>query len=314
MLSRRHLRVKVSQVLYTCEMDKDVSLNELDKYLHNLLQKSEELYYLILIYLMDIASYSKLYKERKSSKLLATVEDLNTDDTLSNNPIILYLAKSAAFQSHIKRLKIIPMVDSTEVKRMFEALVQKDKYQEYTKKQDKTIEDERSILIYIVKKIIDNSEDLFMQLDADFLNLSDDFHVLNFLLQKDIEKFSNEHTNNFIFSVESDKEDLIYCKDLLEMTYKNQKEIEKRIEPKLKGWDLDRIAVIDMVILKMAVSEFLYFPFIPVKVTMNEYIEIAKNYSTPKSKDFINGLLDKLMHDLKSKGEIVKKGRGLVEH
>lgn len=314
MLSRRHLRVKVSQVLYTCEMDKDVKLPELDKYLHNLLSKSEELYYLLLIYLMDITQYSKLYKERKTSKLLATKEDLNTDDTLSNNPIINYLHKSAAFQSHIKRLKIIPMVDSTEVKRMFETLVTKDKYLEYISNKERTLDDEKAILIYIVKKIIDNSEDLFMHLDAGFLNLSDDYHVLNFLLQKDIEKFSADHTNNFIFSVESDKEDLDYCKDLLEYTYKNHKELEKRIEPKLKGWDIDRIAVIDMVLLKMAVSEFLYFPFIPVKVTMNEYIEIAKNYSTPRSKDFINGLLDKLMHDLKSNGEIVKKGRGLVEH
>lgn len=314
MLSRRHLRVKVSQVLYTCEMDKDVKLPELDKYLHNLLSKSEELYYLLLIYLMDITQYSKLYKERKTSKLLATKEDLNTDDTLSNNPIIAYLHKSAAFQSHIKRLKIIPMVDSTEVKRMFETLVTKDKYLEYISNKERTLDDEKAILIYIVKKIIDNSEDLFMHLDAGFLNLSDDYHVLNFLLQKDIEKFSADHTNNFIFSVESDKEDLDYCKDLLEFTYKNHKELEKRIEPKLKGWDMDRIAVIDMVLLKMAVAEFLYFPFIPVKVTMNEYIEIAKNYSTPRSKDFINGLLDKLMHDLKLNGEIVKKGRGLVEH
>ncbi len=314
MLSRRHLRVKVSQVLYTCEMDKDVKLPELDRYLHHLLSKSEELYYLILIYLMDITQYSILYKEKKSSKLLATKEDLNTDDTLSNNPIIIYLQQSAAFQSHIKRLKIIPMVDSIEVKRLFEDLVHKDKYKEYILKSDKTIEDEKGILIYIIKKIIDNSEDLFMHLDAGFLNLSDDFHVLNFLLQKDVEKFTTEHTNNFIFSVESDKEDLDYCKMLLELTYKNQKELEKKIEPKLKGWDMDRIAIIDMVLLKMAVAEFLYFPFIPVKVTMNEYIEIAKNYSTPRSKDFINGLLDKLMHDLKTNGEIVKKGRGLVDH
>lgn len=314
MLSRRHLRVKVAQVLYTCEMDKDISLSQLDKYLHNLLSKSEELYYLILIYLIDITQYSKLYKERKTSKMLATAADMETDDSLSDNPIIQYLQKSAAFQSHVKRLKIIPMVDSTEVKRLFETLVQKDKYVEYLHKTDRTIEDEKAILVYIIKKIVDNSEDLFMHLDASFLNLSDDFHVLNFLLQKDIEKFSQEHTNNFIFSVESDKEDLDYCRDLLELTYKNQKDLEKRIEPKLKGWEMDRIAIIDMVLLKMAVAEFLYFPFIPVKVSMNEYIEIAKNYSTPRSKDFINGLLDKLMHDLKSNGEIVKKGRGLVEH
>lgn len=314
MLSRRHLRVKVSQVLYTSELDKDIGIQDLSTYMHHLLGKSEELYYLILIYLIDISQYALLYKERKTSKLLATQDDLNTDASLSENQIIQYLNKSAEFQSHIKRLKIIPMVDRSEVKVMFEKLVTKTKYIEYTQKKDKTFEDQKEILTYIVKKIIDNSEDLFMHLDASFLNLSDDFHVVNFLLQKDIEKFSTEHKNNFIFSVESDKEDLDYCAELLEMVFKNRKQLETYIEPKLKGWDMDRVAVFDLVLLKMALAEFLYFPYIPVKVTMNEYIEIAKNYSTPKSKDFINGLLDKLMHDLKSKGEIMKKGRGLVEY
>ena len=121
------------------------------------------------------------------------------------------------------------------------------------------------------------------------------------------------HTNNFILSVEGDKDDLNFCKELLELTFIHDKKMLDIISPKLKGWEIDRIAIMDIIILKMALTEMMYFPFIPVKVSMNEYIDIAKSYSTPKSKDFINGILDKIMHELKQEGHIVKKGRGLME-
>lgn len=313
MLSRRHLRIKVMQVLYTQELEHTLSLNAQNKYLENLLSKSEELYYLILIYLIEITQYSIEYKDKKSAKLLATFEDKAINVSISDNPIINHLRSSKEFQSHIKRLKIQDMVSDIEVKNLFESILKREKYIQYCTKEDKTLDDHKEVLIHIIKKIIDNSEDLFMHLDADFLNLSDDFHTINFLLQKDIDKFDFAHTNNFIFSVEGDKDDLNFCKELLELTFIHDKKMLDIISPKLKGWEIDRIAIMDIIILKMALTEMMYFPFIPVKVSMNEYIDIAKSYSTPKSKDFINGILDKIMHELKQEGHIVKKGRGLME-
>lgn len=313
MLSRRHLRIKVMQVLYTQELEHTLSLNAQNKYLENLLSKSEELYYLILIYLIEITQYSIEYKDKKSAKLLATFEDKAINISISDNPIINHLRSSKEFQSHIKRLKIQDMVSDIEVKNLFESILKREKYIQYCTKEDKTLDDHKEVLIHIIKKIIDNSEDLFMHLDADFLNLSDDFHTINFLLQKDIDKFDFAHTNNFIFSVEADKDDLNFCKELLELTFIHDKKMLDIISPKLKGWEIDRIAIMDIIILKMALTEMMYFPFIPVKVSMNEYIDIAKSYSTPKSKDFINGILDKIMHELKQEGHIVKKGRGLME-
>ena len=313
MLSRRHLRIKVMQVLYTQELEHNLSLQQQTKYLESLLSKSEELYYLILVYLIEITQYSIQHKDKKSAKLLATTEDKTTNISISVNPIINHLKASKEFQSHIKRLKILDLVSDLEVKNLFESILKREKYTLYCLNEDKSLTDHKEILIHIVKKIIDNSEDLFMHLDADFLNLSDDFHTINFLLQKDIEKFDLSHTNNFIFSVEADKDDLNFCKELLELTFVHDKRMLEIISPKLKGWEIDRIAIMDTVILKMALAEMLYFQFIPLKVTMNEYIDIAKSYSTPKSKDFINGILDKIMHALKEEGQIVKKGRGLME-
>jgi N utilization substance protein B len=301
------------QVLYTQELEHTLSLNAQNKYLENLLSKSEELYYLILIYLIEITQYSIEYKDKKSAKLLATFEDKAINISISDNPIINHLRSSKEFQSHIKRLKIQDMVSDIEVKNLFESILKREKYIQYCTKEDKTLDDHKEVLIHIIKKIIDNSEDLFMHLDADFLNLSDDFHTINFLLQKDIDKFDFAHTNNFIFSVEADKDDLNFCKELLELTFIHDKKMLDIISPKLKGWEIDRIAIMDIIILKMAITEMMYFPFIPVKVSMNEYIDIAKSYSTPKSKDFINGILDKIMHELKQEGHIVKKGRGLME-
>lgn len=314
MLSRRHLRIKVMQVLYTHELEQGDNLQELLNLLTKLMTKSEELYYLILLYLIDITQFVNKYSDKRAAKMLATNEDLNVDVSLAKNPIILHLLNSKEFQLHVKRMKIVPLVNQDEVKLLFEDLVQKEKYQEYAHTPLKTIEQEKSILIYILKKIVDDSEDLFHQLDDNFINLSDDFHTVNFLLQKAVESFDPKHGNNFIFSIESDLEDIQFARELLELTFLHDKEIRKLIAPKLRNWDMDRIAIMDMILLKMAVCELKHFPLIPTKVTINEYIEISKQYSTPKSKDFLNGILDKLMHEMKQSGDIVKKGRGLLEH
>lgn len=313
MLSRRHLRTKVMQVLYAHELDNTLTLQAQIKYLETLLAKSEQLYYLVLIYLIDITQFAVEYKEKKSAKLLATLEDKAIDASIALNPIILHLRDSKPFQAHIKKLKIADMVSTVEVKNLFDSVVKREKYIQYCLLEEKTPENHKDILIHIIKKVIDNSEDLFMHLDADFLNLSDDFHTLNFLLQKDIEKFDLTSDNNFIFGVETDKDDIEFCKELLELSYVHNQQMLDIISPKLQGWDLDRIAIIDIIILKMALVEMIYFPFIPIKVTMNEYIDIAKSYSTPKSKDFVNGILDNIMHELKTNGKIIKKGRGLME-
>jgi len=302
------------QVLYTHELEQGTDLQGLLTNLDSLLAKSEELYYLILLYIIDMTQFVESYADKRASKMLATNEDKNVDISLAQNPIILHLKNSAEFQTYMKRIKISTLVNPIEVKELFDTLVQKEKYQEYTRLKDKTMEQHKAILVYVLKKIIDDSEDLFHQLDDHFINLSDDFHTVIFLLQKAVEDFNPNSKDNFIFRVANDEEDVRFSKEILELTYIHEEEIKQLIAPKLKNWDIDRIAVMDMVLLKMSLCELKYFPYIPTKVSINEYIEISKQYSTPKSKDFLNGVLDKLMHEMKDNGSIIKKGRGLLEH
>lgn len=314
MLSRRQLRVKVMQVLYAAEMENLKESHSLKLRLEQLLAKSEQLYYLLLVYLLETCEYVTDYAEKRKSKMLPSADDLNVSTRLATNQIVLYLKNSDEFQKFITKAKTKSFVQEDEVRNLFECLVSKEKYKSYLELNTPELEDDKAILMYILKRVVDENEDLFNSLDEEFLNLSDDFHMLVFLLQKAIEQFDPKHKQNFIFQVDADQEDLEFANDLLTLTFNNDSDLMFRISPRLRNWDPERVAVVDMILLKLALCELKFFPLIPVKVTINEYLEIAKSYSTPKSKDFLNGILDKLMHDLKSNGEIVKKGRGLLEH
>ncbi len=302
------------QVLYAAEMENLRESHTLKKRLEELLAKSEQLYYLLLVYLLDTCEYVTNYAVKRKNKMLPTLDDLNINTQLASNKIVLYLKHSEEFQKFISKAQTRAYIQDDEVKNLFDSLITKEKYKSYTLLENPELEDDKSILVYILKRIIDDNEDLFNSLDEDFLNLSDDFHMLVFLLQKAVDQFDLSHKQNFIFKVDSDEEDLEFANDLLTLTFNNEADLMHRISPRLKNWDPERVAVVDMILLKMALCELKFFPYIPVKVSINEYLEVAKSYSTPKSKDFLNGILDKLMHDLKSDGEIIKKGRGLLEH
>ncbi|MEZ4978706.1 MAG: transcription antitermination factor NusB, partial [Chitinophagales bacterium] len=150
-----------------------------------------------------------------------------------------------------------------------------------------------------------------------FMNLEDDHFICLHSIQKILKDNADQSAEDFVKAIlllEDDSEDVEFSKDLLSNCLDKDEELDEIIKPKLKNWDLDRIALMDIVLIKQAIAEFLYFPYVPLKVSMNEYIDISKEYSTEKSKDFINGILDKVMKDLSDKGKIKKLGRGLINN
>ncbi len=146
-----------------------------------------------------------------------------------------------------------------------------------------------------------------------FPNWQDDVDVVAQFILRSIDKYNPDSQKLYFPMPETYEESFSFGKDLIAKTLEREEEFAEMIKDKLLNWELERIATIDMILMKMALAELLWFPYIPVKVTINEYIDISKDYSTPKSKEFINGILDKLTHTLKEQGNIQKRGRGLVE-
>jgi N utilization substance protein B len=198
-------------------------------------------------------------------------------------------------------------------KAMFNMMYDKYTYKNYIANTAPTLEQDKEVIGLIIKKILAKNKEFEAQLEDNFINFDDDQLLLNHVMQKYAEGFTEEDENAFMTGVYQWEEEKKFGIDLLKKCFKHNEELTQDIEPNLKNWEMDRIATLDLVLMKMAVCELKYFPTVPIKVSINEYIDISKIYSTPKSKDFVNGVLDKTKLQLMEKGLVNKQGRGLVD-
>ncbi|MFT4644476.1 MAG: N utilization substance protein B [Planctomycetota bacterium] len=315
MLSRRIIRIKTMQVLFSDAIGKDISPVVLEKALMESIKDTKKLYYTYLIYLVEIANYSVIYSSKQANKMFNEEENIVISTKIASNKIIQQVTESKVYQDYINFNKLHPFINKKIVKDLFLTLITKDKYINYVEKKITTEEDDKEILRYIIKKVIGSSQELDDDVAEHFTNIEDDQYYALISLQKKLKSFDNKKDSLFLhnFLLQESKDDVIsFAKDLLAKYYDHEEELVEIIKPKLKNWDIERIAVIDIVMVKMAICELKYFPNIPVKVTINEYIDLAKEYSSDKSKDFMNGILDKIMKDLQEKGQLRKQGRGLI--
>jgi len=313
MLGRRNLRIKVMQELYSWEMDHDIPLQKLEGHLGGQIVKSGSLYLTNLLYLVEICNFSMVDKAKRLSKYIQTEDDTNARTTIAANAVILNLQADEQFTSSVKKEGIRNYISDDIVRDIFNELAAKQKYKDYSALDKPTLEQDKDIISYIIKKLLDTHKDLEAHLEEIFINYDDDNGLLLHVLGKYIDAFDPEKPNNFFPGQKDWEEEKKFALLLLARTIQQNEELITMIEPKLKNWDMDRVAVLDLILMKMAVCELKYFPNIPVKVSINEYIDISKFYSTPKSKDFVNGVLDKVKNEMIEKGEIKKFGRGLME-
>lgn len=281
------------------------------------IQKTKQLYFVYLQYLVEICHYSLVDATKRANKYILKEEDININTDLAKNSIITQIIGSEAYPSVQKQHGTMGFIDKKLVKTMFKHLRDSAKYVKYCEIESKTQADHIEILRYITKKVIGANEGLDEFLSEHFMNLEDDHFICLHSIQKILKDNADQSPEEFIKTIllqEDDSEDIEFSKELLSNCLDRHDELDEIIKPKLKNWDIDRIALMDIVLIKQAIAEFLYFPFVPLKVSMNEYIDISKDYSTEKSKDFINGILDKVMKDLSDKGKIKKLGRGLINN
>ena len=313
MLGRRNLRIKVMQELYSWEMDHDIPVHKLEGHLSGQVVKSGSLYLTNLLYLVEICNHSMVDKAKRLAKYIQTEDDTNARTTIAANAVILKLQEDEQFLAGVKKEGIRNYISTDIVRDIYNDLASKQKYKDYSALDKPTLEQDKEIIAFIIKKLLDTNKDLEHHLEEIFINYDDDNGLLLHVLGKYIDAFDLAKENNFFPGQKDGEEELKFAQLLLARTIQQNEELIAMIEPKLKNWDMDRVAMLDLILMKMAVCELKYFPNIPVKVSINEYIDISKFYSTPKSKDFVNGVLDKVKNEMLDKGEIKKFGRGLME-
>ncbi|WP_435623020.1 transcription antitermination factor NusB [Flagellimonas sp.] len=314
MLTRRHIRVKVMQCIYALIQSKDESLEKQEKFLKMSIDNMYVLYILMLSLIKEMHALAETHLQHASKKYLATEEDnYPNPQKFVKNRLLLQIAQNSILQEHITKRKLNNWyLNADYVKIIHKEVLGSTFYKSYMTSGKDSYEEDRQLVLDLFKNVIAPNEKIYEYFEDDQLTWIDDFPIVNTFLLKRLKKADgNERESYFLPRLLKDEQDLEFAKKLLTKTLLNNEKWEKEIEGKTPNWDNDRIAEIDSIILKMAICELLNFPSIPEKVTLNEYLEIAKEYSTPKSSIFINGVLDKLAKEYKTDGRLQKMGRGL---
>lgn len=313
MLGRRHLRAKVMQAMYAYECSRGDML-VIEKNMFNGIDKIFDLYIYSINFLLEIRNLANTKLEVRKNKKLASEEDLNPNRRFVDNPILEFLSKNPQISEYTSKNSQLTWDETDEyVKQMYNAILDIDEYHRYMTKEKVSFEDHRRIILRIFKYIIAPNEKISEWYEDQEITWFDDYQVSNTMVYRTIERISKEDKEFFkVYKVFKDEEDKEFTRKLFRSAVQEKSKIGKIIAEKAKNWDVDRIARIDYIILELALTELLEFPNIPPKVTLNEYIELAKEYSTPKSRVFVNGILDNTLKDFSEKQKLVKSGRGLL--
>jgi N utilization substance protein B len=315
MLNRRHLRVKVLQALYAYHQSdtKDIKLYEKNM-LHGI-DEVFEMYIWMLSLISEVANHAANDAEERANKHLPTAEDLNANRKILENRFIVTLNDNRDYLIALKKYKVEWHFEPELAKTLFTTLKNAPEYAEYLAKTDDTIHTDKDIIKFIFKKVILKSSLAEQVFEDKFIFWPVDRDVLQALIAKTFKNFASEDAKqNHLAEITGNWiEDREFVVTLFEQSIRYDKPYQELIAAKTQNWEPERIAMMDTLLMKMAITEFINFSSIPVKVTINEYLEISKEFSTPKSNSFINGILDKILIDLKTEQKIKKIGRGLIE-
>ncbi len=303
MISRRNIRVKVMQTLYSIDsMDGEVKPGEGVAILTKKIEQSRHLFTYLVYFVTEVARYSETDARQKASKHLPTEQDLNINTKIAGNELLWKILEEPTLKSAIAEFKPQQTIDRELLKKIYLQMVASPEYAEYIEQQSRDKRSEREMLEFIFGSLMLPNEDFITHLEENFIHWDDDAEMMNQLVLNFLQKPS--HAN---FSEMLSKDKWEFAKGLLETVQEKKELCMELIKPKLKNWDADRIAALDLIILQMGVCEFLFFETIPTKVTINEYIDLAKEYSTVQSGQFVNGLLDNIHKELTAQDKIHKK-------
>lgn len=314
MLSRRLLRVKVLQAIYAYYQSTDITAEAAVKNLHTSIEKTFQLYLQLLQLFLELVRKEEQYRSDRPKKMLLANEAAELQ-SLKSIPFINSINSSKLFEDLKKEHQISWMNDNETLEKIFFNVRNKDEYKEFIQKTKVTESAGNGFGTWLFREMVAKSDVIRNIIEEQNIYWADSLDLVLNILYKKIKDFSSSNTNTIVSKsfYKDEEEDKEFLEKLFKEVLNHHDDYTEMIEEKAKNWEIERIAMIDTILLKMALTEIIHFPTIPPKVSINEYIDISKDYSTPKSRIFINGLLDKLMHDLKSEGKVVKTGRGLIE-
>lgn len=296
------------QTLYTLDTQSEEVMNgNLSKpgapirLLNSHFDDSNKLFLFFVHSLVEICRYAETDARLRAAKYLPSEEDLNVNTKLAGNELIWKIVESPSYQQAVTELNPDLLFPDDFIKKLYYDLTDKPLYKEYINTPSRDTKKEKEIVNFVFSEIMMNSPYFIGVVEDQFNNWMDDGDMMITNMQKLIQK---PHQVNFQKFIDDEKNQ--YAKNLLKTVIDKEDYLMELIKPKLKNWEADRIAVLDLIIIKMGVVEFLYFDTIPTNVTINEYIDLAKEYSTPSSGQFTNGILDNIKKDLIAKNLINK--------
>jgi N utilization substance protein B len=313
-INRRQLRIKVLQMLYSFEQSEGSQLGLFEKNLTNSINETYKLYLYYLLLLIEFKSLAEQKIDDSKNKLRPKEKDLNPSLIFIQNPILVSLAENQKLKKLFTKNSISWSSEMVMVRLIFNKIRNSDLYLKYIDEDNSDVNSDINFIIKIFKDYIINSEILLSYIEEKSIFWIEDIDLVASMIVKSFKRSKETKGAVKILSLfKEEKEEKAFYKKLFHNSIVNSDEIDKIIRDHTKNWDIERIALMDILLMRLAVSEVTTFPSIPVKVTLNEYIELAKQYSTNKSNFFINGILDKSFSDLKEEGKIKKTGRGLME-
>lgn len=313
MLNRRHIRIKVMQTIYAMQQNQSDLMDSSEKFLMYSLESIRDLYLLMLSSLIEVQKVENEFLELSAQKHLATPEERNPNRKFVNNRLLQVLVQSESLNNNIDESGIKDFkVNDQYIKILLTEIKDSDLYKKYMSKSISTFDEDRDFVVEIFTNIIAPNDKIYEYLEDNKLTWVDDIPLVNTAIVKQLKGIKSDVDYFRIPRVFKDEDDKEYAKLLFRKTALNANELALEFNEKTPNWDVDRIADLDIIILKMAICELQKFASIPVKVTINEYLEIAKEYSTPKSSIFINGILDALVKEYQKEGKYAKVGRGLM--
>jgi transcription antitermination protein NusB len=313
MISRRLLRIKALMALYAFNRREDENLAQAETELMFSIGKTYDLYHHLLLLVLEVADIAIEKIDQGLQKKMPTHTDLNPQRKFIDNMLIAQIRKNVVFNKYISSKKLSWVNYSHIPRLMYSRMIAWDIYQEYMSSDENNYVTDKKFIIKLITDLFSNSEDLHSNLEEQSIYWNDDIEYVSSMVEKTLKKFKVDSGENLsLMPLFKNEEDMEFVKILFRKAVLHSAKCSELIDKNTTNWEVDRIALMDILVMQLAITEIIEFPEIPVKVTLNEYIEIAKYYCTSKSSTFVNGILDNIVKEIREEGLFNKFGRGLV--
>lgn len=313
MISRRLLRIKALMALYAFNRREDNDLAQAEKELMFSINKTYELYHYLILLVIELGDIATEKIEFALRKKMPTYEDLNPNRRFADNPVIELLRINRHLKDYVTSKKISWISQPELIKTLYSKMLSWPPYLEYMKAEKNSFSNDKKFIVRLITEFFVVSDDLNASFEEQSIYWNDDIEYVSAMVEKTMRKFRNDgNTETELMPLYKNEDDEQYVKTLFRKAVLNSKEHTKLIDRNTTNWEVERIALMDILVMQLAITEIIEFQEIPVKVTLNEYIEIAKYYCTSKSSTFVNGILDKVVREMREEKVFRKTGRGLV--